>query len=106
MDLYGPTSSEFLLFGFLVIHRTGFFLESSYARLHANDRGLVFFPLTYYSVSWFSGSGVFLERRAFRDVVEQRAYVGKGERLFFGWKWSATGAVLMNDNSWRDRQLK
>ena len=65
-----------------------------------------FFPLTYYSVSCFSGSGVFLERWALGDVVKQRAYVGKGERLFFGGEWSATGAVLMNDNSWRDRQLK
>lgn len=51
--------------------------------------------------SCFSGSGIFLERWPLRDVIKQRADVGKGERLFLGGKWSATGTLLMN-SSWRD----
>ncbi len=63
-----------------------------------------FFHTHWLSVSWFLGSGVFLERRTLRDVVKQRAYVGKGERLFLGRKWSTSWAVLTNNNSRRDNR--
>lgn len=50
----------------------------------------------WHDVFCFSGSGVFLERWTLRDVTKQRADVGKGERLFLGGKWGATGTILMH----------
>lgn len=76
--------------------------KTSYRKHHANDRGHFPFHSHWHGLSWFSGTGVFLERRTLRDVVKQCPDVGKGERLFFGRKWGTTGAVLTSNNSWRD----